>query len=78
MAQNRGTSTAINAQTHENLPTSLEFDAFISPKAKALRIVIPGLRGGVTLRPSLVHEDASCRPSVVRDLGRGARGAGGH
>ena len=34
--------------------------------------LIPGLRSCVTMLPSLVHEDASCRPSASRDLGCGA------
>jgi len=64
MAQNRGMSTAINAQRHENLPTSLEIERLTAPKAKALRFDILGPHERLTLRPSLVHEDASCRPST--------------
>ena len=34
--------------------------------------LIPASQTSLRLSASLVHEDASCRPSVVRDLGRGA------
>ena len=39
--------------------------------------LIPALPASVRLSPSLVHEDASCRPSASRDEGRGARGRRG-